>query len=83
MKALGRIQSLHQAIIDREEQGEALARLLPGGLTEKLREEGHHIGRTELLEVTVLMSDVRVTQASPKQPTQAVLPDNWASTARL
>ncbi|HZK51918.1 MAG TPA: adenylate/guanylate cyclase domain-containing protein [Actinomycetota bacterium] len=59
VKALGRIQSLHQAIIDREEQGEALARLLPGGLTEKLREEGHHIGRTELLDVTVLMSDVR------------------------
>jgi adenylate cyclase len=57
--ALQRIKSLHQAIIDSEEQGEVLSRLLPGGLTEKIRQEGHPIGKTELLDVTVLMSDVR------------------------
>jgi class 3 adenylate cyclase len=50
---------LHQAIVDREEQGETLSRLLPGGLAEKLRKEGRKIGESEELEVTVLMSDIR------------------------
>jgi len=50
---------LHQMIVDREEQGETLSRLLPGGLAEKLRHEGKHIGESEELEVTVLMSDIR------------------------
>jgi class 3 adenylate cyclase/FixJ family two-component response regulator len=57
--ALQRLRMLHQAIVDREEQGETLSRLLPGGLAEKLRLEGRHIGETEELEVTVLMSDIR------------------------
>ena len=57
--ALRRLRMLHQAIVDREEQGETLSRLLPGGLAEKLRSEGKHIGETEELEVTVLMSDIR------------------------
>ena len=57
--ALQRLQSLHQAIIDREEQGETLSRLLPGGIAEKLRTEGRRIGETENLDVTVLMSDIR------------------------
>ena len=35
--ALNRLRLLHQAIVDREEQGETLSRLLPGGLAEKLR----------------------------------------------
>ena len=50
---------LHQAIVDREEQGETLSRLLPGGLAEKLRREGKHIGESESVVVTVLMSDIR------------------------
>ena len=50
---------LHQAIVDREEQGETLSRLLPGGVAEKLRNEGRNIGETENLVVTVLMADVR------------------------
>jgi class 3 adenylate cyclase len=50
---------LHQAIVDREEQGETLSRLLPGGLAEKVRREGQRIGETEEVEVTVLMSDIR------------------------
>ncbi|HVL33744.1 MAG TPA: adenylate/guanylate cyclase domain-containing protein [Actinomycetota bacterium] len=57
--ALARLQMLHAAIIEREEVGETLARLLPGGLTEKLRAEGRNIGQTEHMVVTVLMSDVR------------------------
>lgn len=57
--ALRRLRMLHQMIVDREEQGETLSRLLPGGLAEKLRREGKHIGESEELEVTVLMSDIR------------------------
>jgi class 3 adenylate cyclase/ActR/RegA family two-component response regulator len=56
---LRRLRMLHQAIVDREEQGETLSRLLPGGLAEKLRRDGRHIGETESLVVTVLMSDIR------------------------
>ena len=50
---------LHKAIVDREEQGETLSRLLPGGLAEKLRRDGRQIGETERVVVTVLMSDIR------------------------
>lgn len=57
--ALRRLKLLHQAIVNREEQGESLSRLLPTGLTEKLRTTGRRIGETETLTVTVLMSDVR------------------------
>ena len=57
--ALKRLRLLHQAIVDREEQGEQLSRLLPGGLAEKLRNEGRRIGETEELVVTVLMADIR------------------------
>ena len=57
--ALQRLRLLHQAIVDREEQGETLSRLLPGGLAEKLRRERRDIGETERVVVTVLMSDIR------------------------
>ena len=57
--ALQRLRLLHKAIVDREEQGETLSRLLPGGLAEKLRRDGKHIGETERVVVTVLMSDIR------------------------
>jgi adenylate cyclase len=57
--ALHRLRLLHQAIVDREEQGETLSRLLPGGLAEKLRRESRPIGETERVTVTVLMSDIR------------------------
>jgi class 3 adenylate cyclase len=57
--ALRRLRMLHQAIVDREEQGETLSRLLPGGLADKLRRDGRRIGQTERLVVTVLMSDIR------------------------
>jgi adenylate cyclase len=57
--AIRRLRLLHQAIVDREEQGETLSRLLPSGLAEKLRRESHPIGETERVTVTVLMSDIR------------------------
>jgi class 3 adenylate cyclase len=57
--AIQRLRLLHRAIVDREEQGETLSRLLPGGLAEKLRRDGRHIGETERVVVTVLMSDIR------------------------
>ena len=57
--ALDRLRNLHRAIVDREEQGETLSRLLPGGIAEKLRTEGRRIGETERLNVTVIMSDIR------------------------
>jgi class 3 adenylate cyclase/ActR/RegA family two-component response regulator len=57
--SLQRLKKLHRAIVDRDEQGETLGRLLPGGVADKLRREGRHIGETEELEVTVLMADIR------------------------
>jgi class 3 adenylate cyclase/ActR/RegA family two-component response regulator len=57
--ALRRLRLLQKAIIDREEQGETLSRLLPGRLAEKLRSGGRSIGETDEMNVTVLMSDVR------------------------
>jgi adenylate cyclase len=57
--ALHQLRLLHQAIVDREEQGETLSRLLPGGIAEKVRLEGRHIGETERMNVTVVMSDIR------------------------
>ena len=66
---LRRLRMLHQAIVEREEQGETLSRLLPGGLAEKVRNEGRAIGETETLVVTVVMSDIRgysaIAEVSP------------------
>lgn len=57
--AVRRLRGLHEAIVRREEQGEWLSRLLPGGVAAKLLTEGRGIGETERLTVTVLMSDIR------------------------
>jgi class 3 adenylate cyclase/ActR/RegA family two-component response regulator len=57
--ALRRLRMLHQAIVDREEQGETLSRLLPTGVAEQVREGGVAIGETTKMTVTVLMSDIR------------------------
>jgi class 3 adenylate cyclase/ActR/RegA family two-component response regulator len=69
--ALRRLRLLHKAILDREEQGETLSRLLPGGLAEKIRHDKGAVERTERLVVTVLMSDVRgyTTIAERTDPT--------------
>jgi class 3 adenylate cyclase/DNA-binding CsgD family transcriptional regulator len=70
--ALQRLRMLHQAIVEREEQGETLSRLLPGGLAEKLLRERPDIGQAERVTVTVLMSDIRSysTIAEHADPTQ-------------
>lgn len=57
--ALKRLRMLHQVIVDREEQGESLSRLLPGGVAEQLRDGGMAIGATQRMVVTVVMSDIR------------------------
>src|SRR5580700_4878389 len=57
--ALERLRLLHKVIIDREEQGESLSRMLPGGIAEQMRQHGVEPGKTERLTVTVLMSDIR------------------------
>jgi class 3 adenylate cyclase/ActR/RegA family two-component response regulator len=57
--ALRRLRRLHEAIVTREEQGEELSRLLPGGVAEWLAASGRRIGDSERVDVTVLMSDIR------------------------
>jgi class 3 adenylate cyclase/DNA-binding NarL/FixJ family response regulator len=57
--SLRRLRMLHQAIVNREEQGESLSRLLPGGVADLLRQQGRRIGETTDVVVTVLMSDIR------------------------
>jgi class 3 adenylate cyclase/DNA-binding NarL/FixJ family response regulator len=57
--SLRRLRILHEAIVDREEQGETLSRLLPGGVADLVLREGRRPGETEELVVTVLMSDIR------------------------
>jgi class 3 adenylate cyclase/DNA-binding NarL/FixJ family response regulator len=71
--ALSRLRMLQRAIVDREEQGETLSRLLPGGLAEKLRADGADAGGTERLTVTVLMSDVRGYSAIAERTDPAAL----------
>lgn len=57
--SLDRLKMLQRAIVDRKEQGEALSRLLPGGVAAQIVEEGRRPGETEELTVSVLMSDIR------------------------
>lgn len=57
--SLDRLKMLQQAIVDSKEQGEALGRLLPGGVAAQIIREGRRPGETEELTVTVLMSDIR------------------------
>jgi adenylate cyclase len=71
--ALRRLRMLHTAILDREEQGQTLSRLLPGGLADKLRADKGAIDRTERLTVTVLMSDVRGYSGIAEHADPAVL----------
>ncbi len=58
-QSLRQLRRLHEAIVDREEQGETLSRLLPGGVARMLRDEGCRPGETVQLNVSVLMSDIR------------------------
>lgn len=71
--ALRRLRLLQKAIVDREEQGETLSRMLPGGLADKLRSDDGAVDRTERLVVTVLMSDVRGYSAIAERTDPTVL----------
>lgn len=71
--ALDRLRLLQRAIVDREEQGETLSRLLPGGLAERLRDDPSMRDRTERMQVTVLMSDVRGYSAIAERTDPTVL----------
>ena len=71
--ALRRLRLLHSAILEREEQGQTLSRLLPGGLAEMLRTDRGAVDRTERLTVTVLMSDVRGYSGIAERADPAVL----------
>ncbi len=71
--ALRRLRQLHQAIVDREEQGETLSRLLPGGLADKLRSEGRPVGESERVVLTVLMADIRGFSTLAEHADPAVL----------
>jgi adenylate cyclase len=57
--SLRRLRMLHEAIVNREEQGETLSRLLPGGVADLLVRGGRRVGETEAVVVSVLMSDIR------------------------
>jgi class 3 adenylate cyclase len=57
--ALRRLQMLHAAIVEREEVGETIEKLLPEGLAQRVRERGVKTGDVEKLIVTCLMTDVR------------------------
>jgi adenylate cyclase len=72
-EALRRLRLLHAAILEREEQGQTLSRLLPGGLADKLRADRGAAARTERLTVTVLMSDVRGYSGIAERSDPAVL----------
>jgi len=71
--ALRRLRMLHQAIVDREEQGESLARLLPTGVAAGLLSGGMVPGATERLTVTVLMSDIRAYSTIAERSDPATL----------
>jgi adenylate cyclase len=71
--ALDRLRLLHKVIIDREEQGESLSRMLPGGIAQQMREHGIEAGRTERLTVTVLMSDIRAYSTIAERSDPSIL----------
>ena len=57
--SLRRLRMLHEVIVNREELGETLSRLLPGGVADMLKGQGRRVGETDSLVVSVLMSDIR------------------------
>ncbi|MGH2694044.1 MAG: adenylate/guanylate cyclase domain-containing protein [Actinomycetota bacterium] len=57
--ALRRLQMLHQAIVDREEQRNTLSKLLPSGIGEEIRSGERRAGEIEKVVATILISDVR------------------------
>lgn len=71
--ALRRLRTLQRAIVEREEQGETLSRLLPSGVAQLLRDDPDARNRTDRLVVSVLMSDVRGYSAIAERTDPTVL----------
>ena len=71
--SLDRLKALHQAIVDREEQGQSLSRLLPGGVADLMRAQGRRVGESEECEVTVVMSDIRAYSTIAERTDPSVL----------
>lgn len=57
--ALRQLERLHQSIVEREEHGALMNRLVPGGVATEVLRNGWRVGETVRLHVTVLMSDIR------------------------
>lgn len=57
--ALDRLKMLHYAIVERQELQRSLTRFLPKGVVEVIKQKGSMTGESQLLDVTVLISDVR------------------------
>src|SRR5665213_992596 len=71
--ALDRLRLLHKAIVDREEQGESLSRMLPGGIAQQMREHGIEAGSIERFTVTVLMSVIRAYSTIAEKSDPSIL----------
>ncbi|HTV10661.1 MAG TPA: adenylate/guanylate cyclase domain-containing protein [Acidimicrobiales bacterium] len=71
--SLRRLRGLYEAIVNREEQGETLSRLLPGGVADMLRQNGCRPGETQDLVVSVLMSDIRGYSTIAERTSPSVL----------
>jgi adenylate cyclase len=71
--SLRRLRSLYEAIVNREEQGETLSRLLPRGVADMLRQQGAQPGETKELVVSVLISDIRGYSTIAEQADPSVL----------
>jgi len=71
--SLDRLKRLHQAILEREEQGETLSRFIPEGIAGQLFDGGRRVGETEEVEVTVLISDIRAYSTIAEQTPPTVL----------
>ena len=75
--SLRRLRSLYEAIVNREEQGESLSRLLPSGVAEMMREQGRNPGETEGAgRQRSHVRHPRVLRPSPRKPTRACSPGN-------
>jgi class 3 adenylate cyclase/FixJ family two-component response regulator len=57
--ALERLRMLHYAIVESHELQQSLTRFLPRGVVDVVKQKGAVSGESQLLDVTILISDVR------------------------
>ena len=70
--ALQRLRRLHEAIVEREEQGETLGRLLPGGVAEQAAAGGH--GHRRDRAARGHRADVATSAATRRSPSTPTRP---------